>query len=605
MKLNFFLFAATFSITTVSAWSKPLLPVAIKPRGGDAKQFAYGENKPTSLKVEPENNDVENINVESISSEQKQQTSNSIIAKINGFLQTNTLANKVIRDRKSFTKASLSGLSVSLAMIPEAIAFAFVAGVNPLVGLWTTVVLGFVAATLGGRAGICSSASGACSVVIAGLCASHGPAYLSVCAVMAGLLQILSGILGIGKLMTLIPHPVMLGFVNGLAVVMTKAQLVHFKTGGSLMSLTTPLGASTYGIAAFTMILIKVLPKLTKTIPPSLGAVTISSIVVKALSLPVKTLADAAGASTFVGGWSVLPKIGFPKVPFSMETVKVVFPYALTMAAVGCLESLLTMQLLDGIIDDGKHGSAEKECVGQGSGNILAGLTGGIGGCALLGQSIINVQNGGGISRWSGMSMALFLALGIVLGAPLLASVPVASLAGVMLLVCHSTFNWPSLRLLRKIPKLDAAVIAIVSIVTVIEDLAIAVLMGTVISALGFAYQQSNYLKSKVTFSSSPDLDEKTYYLKGPLFFGSTRHLEQSVVTPKADPSSIVFDFSESRIMDHSAVDVIYSLSEKYKLIGKTVSLRGLSNRSTDLLLRYRKQENHSPAPESLPFQLI
>jgi sulfate permease, SulP family len=476
------------------------------------------------------------------------------------------------------------------------VAFAFVAGVSPLVGLWTTVVLGFFAAAMGGRAGLCSSASGACSVVVAALSASHGPAYLSVCAIMAGLMQIAGGLLGIGKLLKLIPHPVMLGFVNGLAIVMTKAQLMHFKSGGNFMSLTSPLGASTYGVAALTMVLVKLIPKVTKAVPPSLGAVAISSIVAKFFALPAKTLADVAGAATFKGGWSVLPRFGLPNVPWTLETLQIVFPYALTMASVGVLESLLTMQILDDMADDGKRGSTKKECVGQGTGNILSGLTQGIGGCVLLGQSIINMQSGGGISRWSGMSMALFLATGIVAAAPLLANVPVSALVGVMLLVCQSTFSWSSLRLLNKIPKLDAAVIALVSIVTFQKDLAIAVLAGTVCSALGFAYKQSTTLTA--TYSIDPSTGVKTYKLRGPLFFGSTRRFEDIFASAKSDPSSVRLDFSESRVLDHSAVESIENLSNKYAEMGKTVKLDALCMDSTKVLSKYTKGRK-----DAAPFQ--
>jgi SulP family sulfate permease len=500
-------------------------------------------------------------------------------------------------DSATLLKASTSGLAVSLAMMPEAIAFAFVAGVNPLVGLWTTVVLGFTAAALGGRAGICSSASGACSVVVAALCASHGPAYLSACAVLAGILQIGSGLLGVGKFITLVPHPVMLGFVNGLAMVMTRAQLVHFQTAaGNFMSVTSSLGSATYGIAALTMVLVKLLPKVTKVVPPTLGAVTIASVVAKLFSIPAKTLADVAGASTFAGGFSVLPKLGLPNVPMTLETLQVIFPYAAIMASVGVLESLLTMQLLDNIADDGTRGSTTKECVGQGSGNILAGLTGGIGGCALLGQSIINMQSGGGVSRWSGMSMALFLALGIVAGAPLLANIPVASLVGVMLLVCHSTFSWSSLRLINKIPKLDVAVIALVSLVTVKVDLAAAVLVGTITSALGFAYKQSRALTA--TLSSKTTAEKKFYDLKGPLFFGSTRQFDE-IFSPKTDPDVVVVDFSDCRIMDHSAVDALQGLTEKYTSLGKTVLLQGISMDGDALLQKYCK------GLKSPPFQAV
>lgn len=488
-------------------------------------------------------------------------------------------------DRATLLKASTSGLAVSLAMVPEAIAFAFVAGVNPLVGLWTTVVLGFTAAALGGRAGICSSASGACSVVVAALCASHGPSYLSACAMLAGLLQIGSGIVGIGKFVDLVPHPVMLGFVNGLALVMTKAQLVHFQSpGGQFMSLQSPVGAATYGVAALTMLLMKMLPKVTKAIPPTLGAVTIASIVAKVLSIPAKTLADVAGASTFAGGLAVLPRFGLPNVPLTLETLQVILPYAVVMASVGVLESLLTMQLLDDFADDGKRGSTTKECIGQGAGNFLAGLTGGFGGCALLGQSIINMQSGGGISRWSGMSMAVFLALGIVAAAPLLASVPVASLVGVMLLVCYSTFSWSSLRLLNRIPKLDAAVIALVSLVTVQKDLAIAVLAGIIASSLGFAYQQRQALTS--TLSSKSTNEKKVYLLKGPLYFGSIRTFD-SIFSPKTDPNVVVLDLSECSLLDHSAVNSLQTIADKYTQLGKTIFFQGISQEGDKLIQKF------------------
>lgn len=491
--------------------------------------------------------------------------------------------------------ASTAGLAVSLAMVPEAVAFSFVAGVSPLVGLWTTVTLGFVAAALGGRAGMCSSASGACAVVVASLCAKHGPAYLSACAMLAGLFQVGGGILGLGKLIRLVPHPVMLGFVNGLAIVMTKSQLVHFRNAatGTFLSLTTNAGASMYGITALTMALVKFLPKLTltKAIPPTLGAVAVSTVVATLLKLPVKTLADVAGAATFTGGWSVLPKLGMPSgVPLSFETLKIILPYAITMSAVGCIESLLTMQLLDGMVDDGKRGSTKRECIGQGCGNLISGLTGGIGGCALLGQSIINVQSGGGVSKWSGMSMALFLGCGIVAAAPLLASVPVAALVGVMLLVCQSTFSWSSLRLLRKIPKLDAIVIALVSIITVQKDLAYAVVAGTIASALGFAWKQSTTL----TASSSEKEEEinkkkqKFYQLNGPLFFGSISQFS-SLFRPKTDPDEVILDFTNSRVMDHSALEAIQNLADQYGNLGKKVILRHLSKDCTQLLQRLYK----------------
>ena len=503
-----------------------------------------------------------------------------------------------------------SGLAVSLAMVPEAISFAFVAGVNPLVGLWTTVTLGFVAAALGGRAGICSSASGACAVVVAALGASHGPTYLSACAILAGILQVVfGGVLNMGKFIRLVQHPVMLGFVNGLTVVMARAQMTHFKHAGTWLSLQSVMGKATYGLTALTVLLVRViLPKIIPSLPPSLGAVVLTSLLAKYAKLPVQTLADAAGAETFRGGLNVLPKFlgAFP--PFNMETFKIILPYAITMAAVGCIESLLTMQLLDGIMDDGKRGSTKKECIGQGLGNVASGLFGGIGGCALLGQSIINVQSGGGVSRLSGMSMSLFLALGVVAFAPLLAAVPIASLVGVMLVVCSSTFSWSSLRILHKIPKLDAAVIALVSYITVKDDLAKAVVAGVSASALGFAWNQSTTLSATTKLIPRPfaDIDAagleseetkwKVYKLKGPLFFGSTRSFQQ-LFTVKDDPKNIVLDFTNTRVMDHSALESMTELSKKYFNMGKIVHFQHLSKDCASLLQRLHDDNDKNDNP--------
>ncbi len=498
---------------------------------------------------------------------------------------------------KGTTIPSLAaGLAVSLAMIPEAVSFAYVAGVSPLVGLWTTVFLGFVAASFGGRAGICSSASGACSVVVASLCASHGPAYLSACAILAGALQIIfGGAAGLGKFIKLVPHPVMLGFVNGLTVVMARAQMVHFKDAvtGGFLSLSSAAGKSMYGLTALTMILVRLIPKIKalKSVPPSLGAVTLVTIITKIFKLSATTLADVSGAETFRGGFQVLPKIALPNVPFSLETLKIIAPFAITMAAVGAIESLLTMQLLDGIADDGHHGSTKKECFGQGLGNIAAGVAGGIGGCALLGQSIINVESGGGKSRLSGMSMALFLAFGIIAAAPLLGSVPIAAMVGVMFTVCQSTFSWSSLRIINKIPKLDAFVIFLVSFITVKDDLAKAVVAGVIASALGFAWNQSTSITASEIMMRRPDAlksvsDEKKwkcYNINGPLFFGSTTQFS-SIFNVKDDPQDIVIDFTNSRVMDHSALETINNIADRYGEAGKRVHLRHLSGDCATLL---------------------
>jgi sulfate permease, SulP family len=389
-------------------------------------------------------------------------------------------------------------------------------------------------------------------------------------------------------------YNILLCTCGGTAIIMTKAQLAHFKSGGKFLAVTEPVGASTYGIAALTMVLMKVIPKLTKKVPPSLGAVILSSLVAKFGGLPAKTLADVAGAETFKGGLSVLPSIGFPKVPLSIESFQVVLPYAITMAAVGLIESLLTMQLMDSMDDDGTKSSSTRECIGQGVGNMMSGLTGGIGGCILVGQSVINMQSGGGMSRWSGMSMALFLALGIVAAAPLLANVPIASLAGVMLLVCQSTFSWPSLKLATKIPKLDAFIIALVTLVTVKKDLAFAVMSGTIASALGFAWKQSTSLSATSSFEDSA----KVYAIDGPLFFGSASKFSTDLFSPKTDPHTVVLDFSKSKIMDQSALEALQKLSEVYSSMGKTLQLRGLSQQSKGLLDRLYKGD-------SAPFKIV
>lgn len=494
-------------------------------------------------------------------------------------------------DRDATVSSIAAGLAVSLAMVPEAISFSYVAKVSPLSGLWTTVFLGFFAALFGGRAGVVSSASGACSVVVASLCALHGAPYLSACAIVAGLLQIVfGGYLGVGKFMKLVPHPVMLGFVNGLTLVMLKAQTPNFKTAtGSYLSLASPEGKSMYGLTALTMLLVRTIPKIKalRSIPPSLGAVSFCAILAKVLKIPVKTLSDVSGADTFRGGLSVLPKLSLPEVPFNLETLKIVMPFAVTMAAVGAIESLLTMQLLDGIADDGKRGSTKKECIAQGIGNAASGFAGGIGGCALLGQSIINASSGGLKSRLSGMSMAIFLALGIVAGAPLLSAVPIAALVGVMFMVCISTFSWSSLRIISKIPKLDAFTIFLVSFVTVHDDLAKAVVAGTITSALGFAWKQSTSISASESFVKTPYSKKpwKAYNLNGPLFFGSTTKFA-SLFDIRNDPNDIIIDFTESRVYDHSALEAINNLADKYGEVGKKVHLRFLSADCAKLLTK-------------------
>lgn len=484
--------------------------------------------------------------------------------------------------KATFLKNVLAGLTVSLAMVPEAVAFAFVVGVSPLTGLWTTVLLGFFAAAFGGRPGIMSSASGACAVVMADLVRSHGPVYLSAAVVVAGALQVLAGALKLGRFIRLVPAPCMLGFVNGLAVLMFAAQMQHFRSPLTGLWLSGAPLAATAGLAAFTSLLVQVVPRLTTAVPGSLVAVGLATALMHGLGLPAATLADLAGAETFKGGLSVLPALGVPAVPWlSPETWATILPYAVTMAAVGLIEALLTLNLIDGMVDDGTRGSTKKECFGQGIGNVANGLAGGMGGCALIGQSLVNV-NAGGTSRVSGISMSLFLALGIVGGAGLLGKVPVASLVGVMLVVCYKTFAWSSLRLVRRVPRIDVFTIALVSAVVVLKDLATAVFAGTVVSALSFAYKQAKQISATAALQ---DDGWKAYRLRGPLFFGSASAFAD-LFTPAEDPQDVVLDFGASRVYDQSGLDAIDTICEKYGAQGKTVHLRHLSPDCASLLTR-------------------
>ncbi|GMH95666.1 hypothetical protein TrVE_jg13895 [Triparma verrucosa] len=462
----------------------------------------------------------------------------------------------------------LSGAVVALAMIPEAVGFSFVAGISPIMGLWTTVVLGFMAACFGGRPGIMSGASGAVAVVVAPLVATHGVQYLAPCAILAGIIQCAAGYFKVGKWIRLVPHPVMLGFVNGLAIVMTKSQLSHFSGLDNKAAKATMIG-----LTALTMIAMKVIPLVTKAVPASLLTILITTLVSKVFSLPAKTLMDVAGAETFKGGFSVLPKLALPKIPFTLKSLKVILPFAFTMATVGLIESLLTLQLVDGLVDDGKRGSTSKECRGQGIGNIFSGVIGGMGGCALIGQSLINVE-AGGTGKLAGITMSATLGLGLLAFAPLLGQIPLASLVGIMLLVCQQTFAWSSLRLFGKIPKLDALIIVLVSYITVVEDLAIAVVSGTILSALSFAWKQSTQVHSTQLVDSS---GFRVFQLFGPIFFGSTQRFESQFDVKNIPESEVVIDFGGSRVYDHSALETITTVADKLRENGKKVHLRRLS----------------------------
>ncbi len=470
-------------------------------------------------------------------------------------------------DKAQLKNDILSGLTVSLALVPEAVAFSFVAGVDPLVGLYAAFIVGLITSIFGGRPGMISGATGALAVVMVTLVADHGVQYLFATVVLMGILQILAGLFKLGKFVRLIPHSVMLGFVNGLAIIIFLAQLSQFKSAdanGVVGWLPTPEMTLMLGLVFLTMFIIHFLPKLTKAIPSSLAAIVIVTGLVHIFKLDTRTVIDMAS----VGGG--FPLFSIPDVIWSFETLKIILPYASILAAIGLIESLMTLQLVDEITET--RGRANKECIGQGLSNIITGFFGGMGGCAMIGQSMINV-NSGGRGRASGISAALFLLFFIILGSSLIEMIPLAALVGVMFMVVIGTFEWTSLKILNKIPKEDAFVIALVTIVTVFTDLAIAVTCGVIVSALVFAWQKSETIKCSET---TDDDGSKHYKLSGPLFFGSVQSF-QELFNPKDDPKNIYMDFKYSRVCDFSSLEVINKIVDKYGAQGKKVYIKNLS----------------------------
>jgi SulP family sulfate permease len=461
----------------------------------------------------------------------------------------------------------LSGLTVALALVPEAVAFAIIAGVNPLVGLYAAFMVGLLASLFGGRPGMISGATGAMAVVMVSLVAKHGLDYLLATVVLTGLIQIGVGILRLGKFIRIVPHPVMLGFVNGLAIVIFLAQLKQFKVpdeSGELAWMTgTPLLVFC-GFIALTMAIMHFLPKLTKAFPSALAGILVVSVLVIGFSIDTKTVGDIASIE---GG---LPTFHPIAVPLDLTTLKIILPYAMILAAVGLIESLLTLTLIDEMTDT--RGRGNRECVGQGIANSVTGLFGGMGGCAMIGQSMINI-NSGGRGRLSGISAAIFLLGFILFGSALIEMIPMAALIGVMFMVVIATFEWSSFRILKKTPPKDAFVLILVSAVTVLTDLAIAVVVGVIVSALIFAWEHARHIH--VIKRDDPD-GSRVYELEGPLFFGCI-HEFRDFFDPANDPDDVVIEFRNSRVVDHSAIEAIDALAEKYRKAGKTLHLRHLS----------------------------
>ncbi len=480
----------------------------------------------------------------------------------------------------------LSGLTVALALVPEAVAFAFVAGVDPLVGLYAAFMVGLITACIGGRPGMISGATGALAVVMVSLVADHGVEYLFVTVVLMGLLQITAGVLKLGKFIRMVPYPVMLGFVNGLAIVIFLAQLGQFGEAGqpgwldgtfmqgSIVDVAWLEGQELYmllSLVLVTMIIIHSLPRFTKSLPSSLVAILVVTGLVLWLDIDTKVVGDVASIS---GG---LPSFHIPVVPFSLETLWIILPYAIILAAIGLIESLLTLRLIDEITET--RGRGNRECIGQGVANTVTGFFGGMGGCAMIGQSMINV-NSGGRGRMSGISAALFLLLFILVASPLIEQIPLAALIGVMFIVVIGTFEWSSFRIVGKVPRSDALILVTVSAVTVATDLAVAVVVGVIISALVFAWEHAKHIR----IDAREDHKGSTVYaVTGPLFFGSvTSFLER--FDPAQDNDDVVIDFARSRVADHSGLEAIDTLAERYENAGKTLHLVHLSEECRKLL---------------------
>lgn len=463
----------------------------------------------------------------------------------------------------------LSGLTVALALVPEAVAFAFVAGVNPLVGLYAAFMVGLITAVIGGRPGMISGATGALAVVMVALVAQHGVQYLFAAVVLMGIIQVLAGTFRLGKYIRMVPHPVMLGFVNGLAIVIFLAQLGQFKIDGEWMT-----GEPMYlmlGLVALAMLIMRYLPKISQAVPAPLVAIVVVTGLVIGLDLDTRTVGDMAS----IGGG--LPAFAIPEVPFNLETLMIILPYSIIFAAIGLIESLLTMTVIDEITDT--RGRGNKECVGQGAANIATGFFGGMGGCAMIGQSIINV-NSGGRGRLSGIAAALFLLAFILVASPLIEMIPLAALVGVMFIVVVGTFEWSSFRILNKIPRSDAFVLILVSGVTVFTDLAIAVVIGVIVSALVYSWKNATRMSVVITTN---EMGGKVYSVHGPLFFGSVASF-RDLFTPDDDPDDVVVDFQNSRVADHSGLEAIDVLAERYLKRDKRLHLKHLSPECRDLL---------------------
>lgn len=475
----------------------------------------------------------------------------------------------------NFKNEILAGLTVSMTMIPESLSFAIVAGLTPLMGLYAAFLMGIVTALLGGRPGMVSGGAGATIVVLIALIATHGVEYLLATVILAGVIQILVGVFKLGKFVRLIPQPVMYGFLNGLAIVIFMAQLKQFKIveqGGveSWMS-----GHSLYvmgGLTLLTIGIVLLFPKLTKAIPASLVAIITVTCLVYFWGIETKKVVDIASVS------GSLPSFHIPSVPLTWQTLNIIFPYSLIMAGVGLVESLLTLSMVDEITNT--KGSSNREAMAQGTANIVNGFFGGMGGCAMVAQTLVNLD-AGARTRMAAMVGALGILAVILIGGPVIEQIPMAALVGVMMMVAITTFQWASFRIINKMPLSDVIVVIVVALITVVwHNLALAVLVGVIMSALVFAWDNAKRIRARKHLDVQ---GHKIYEIYGPLFFGSvTAFMEKFDVVN--DPDVVIVDFKESRVVDMSAIDTLHKLTEKYAKANKKVILRHLSRDSVRLL---------------------
>ena len=498
------------------------------------------------------------------------------------------LFNSFINDQPGgLAKDIFSGLTVALALVPEAVAFAFVAEIPPIVGLYGAFMMGLITSLFGGRPGMISGATGAMAVVMvslvsegAKLSGGTGLQYLFATLLLVGIIQAAAGFLKLGKFIRLVPYPVMMGFVNGLAIVIGLSQIEMFKYGEEWLT-----GSSLYvmiGLVALTMALMYGLPKLDKNIPAALVAILVVSAIVIFGDIQTETVRSFIEGKGGTGIQAGLPVFSIPSVPLTLDTLKFILPYALILSAIGLIESLMTLNLIDEMTET--RGSGNRESVAQGLANFINGLFGGMGGCAMIGQSIINIKSGGR-GRLSGLTASVALLLFILFGATYIEKIPIAALVGVMFMVVIGTFAWGTFRIINKVPIADVLVIIIVTSLTVIFDLAVAVLAGVIVSALVFAWENALRIRARKHID---EYGHKHYEIYGPLFFGSTT-LFLSKFDVSDDPKEVIIDFEESRIMDQSAIEAINKLAEKYQKVGKNLHLRHLSPDCVHLIKKAEK----------------